>query len=352
MAQQTGFMLINLGTPDAPETGPVRRYLREFLSDPRVLDIPAPLRAFLLNAIILPTRPKASAAAYRKVWTDRGSPLLYHGLDLGKKVGDILGDSCSVRLAMRYGNPSISAVLDDFRSQGIDRIVAFPLFPQYSSAAFGSAVEKLFVEANKRWNLPTISVIPPYYDHPAFIRAFAAVARPVFESLNPDYVVMSYHGVPERQIRRGDDSGGQHCLRNDDCCAKIGFANRNCYRAQCFASSRALAAELGLDANGYEVTFQSRLGRDPWIQPYTDDRVEKLAHDGKKRLALLCPAFTADCLETIEEIGMEAREEFIEAGGDDLRLVPSLNSTDEWARAVVEIASDSVRFAEPALASR
>lgn len=344
-AGRTGLLLINLGTPDAPRPRDVRRYLEEFLSDPRVLDINPWLRRFLLYCVILPKRPKESAEAYETIWTERGSPLLFHGLDLVEKVASRVDSSVHVELAMRYQSPSIASRLDAFQQAGIDRIVAFPLFPQYSSAAWGSAVEKLFVEANRRWDVPAIQVVPPYYDHPAFIESIARVAAPVLEELQPDRVVLSYHGVPERHVKKSDATGGvagSHCLVKRDCCAAISDANRNCYRAQCFATSRALAARLDLEA--YDVTFQSRLGRDPWIRPYTDEHLTELAQQGVKRVAILSPAFVADCLETIEELGIRAVEDFRAAGGEELRLVPSLNAEDHWADAVVQIARDSVRL--------
>jgi len=340
--QTWGLLLLNLGTPDSPETPDVRRYLDEFLSDPRVLDIAPLVRKILLKAVILPRRPKESGAAYRKVWTERGSPLLWHTDDLTAKVRNALGPGVKVEYAMRYQNPSISSVLDRFRSAGVDRIAVFPLFPQYSSAANGSAIEKVMVEAGAQWNIPSMHFVEEFYAHPAFIRAFTEVARPVLDDFRPDHVLLSYHGLPERHVEKSDDLAGAHCLKKPSCCDTICYANRFCYRAQCFATTRALATSLALPDDTYTVSFQSRLGRDPWIKPYTDEVVEALAKSGTKRLAVMCPAFVADCLETIEEIGMEARESFIEAGGEDLILVPSLNSSDVWADAVVEIAREHV----------
>ncbi|MFQ5994856.1 MAG: ferrochelatase [Acidiferrobacterales bacterium] len=339
-----GFLLVNLGTPDAPSASAVRRYLKEFLSDPRVIDINPFIRGALLYGVILPFRPRRSAHAYRKVWTERGSPLLFHGQDLVKKLAADLGDSWRVALAMRYQNPPITTALDRFRNEGIDEIVVFPLFPHYSSAAWGSAMEKLTLEASLRWNVPVLKIVRPYYDHPAFIDAFAEVARPVLDAFRANKIILSYHGLPERQIIKGDDSGARHCLRNDTCCETVATVNRNCYRAQCFATSRALAQGLDLSPDTYETAFQSRLGRIPWIRPYTDERVRALATNGVRRLAVLCPAFTADCLETLEEIGIRAREDFLAHGGEEFRLIPSLNSHDVWARAVVRIARDSVAF--------
>lgn len=332
----TGLLLINLGTPDAPEPSAVRRYLREFLSDPRVIDIHPVGRFLLLELVILPFRPARSAEAYRKIWTERGSPLLFHSLDLAERVRERLGASWHVELAMRYGTPSIPAAMEAFRRAGVDRVVVLPLFPQYASSSTGSALEVVLGTAARQWNVPRVSVIEDFYDHAGMIEAFVAQGRPVIDELGADHVLFSFHGLPARQVQKSDDTG-RHCLIAEDCCARITTANRNCYRAQCFATARLLAERLGLGGDGYTVCFQSRLGRTPWIQPYTDHVLDQLAAAGKKRLAVFCPAFVADCLETLEEIGMRAREQFRAAGGEELALVPSLNGSELWADAVVDL---------------
>ncbi len=330
----TGLLLINLGTPDEPKTGAVRRYLREFLSDPRVIDINPVGRFLLLNLIILPFRPAKSAEAYQQVWSERGSPLLHHGVDLAERVAEHMGTDWKVELAMRYGNPSIAAALGRFRDAGIDRIVVMPLFPQYASSSSGSAIEAVFREAGKLWNVPSISVVEPFYNDDGFIDAFAALGRSTIDSMKADHVLFSFHGLPERQVKKSDDTG-RHCLASDSCCDQIVTANRNCYRAQCFVTARRLAQQLKLDPEDYTICFQSRLGRTPWIRPYTDEVLDELAKAGKKRLAVYCPAFVADCLETLEEIGLRAKEQFLAAGGEALELVPSLNSSSKWVDAVV-----------------
>lgn len=335
-----GLMLVNLGTPDSTNPDDVRTYLDEFLSDPRVLDINPVVRWLLLHLIILRKRPHDSSEAYKAIWTDRGSPLMFHGLDLAEKVSALLGD-VHVELTMRYQNPSIAAALENFRQKGIDKIVVFPMFPQYSSAAWGSAVEKVYAEVNKRWNVPSIAVVPPFYDHAAFLEAWKPIAVPVLDELQPDKVLMSFHGLPERHCTKSDESGGKHCFQTANCCDVIVQANRNCYRAQCLATARGIAGVLGLQDDQWEMSFQSRLGRDPWVKPYTDERIVELARSGVKRLAVMCPAFVADCLETLEEIGIRAREDFQAHGGEDLRLVPSLNSHDAWAQAVAKIVRES-----------
>lgn len=336
----TGLLLCNLGTPDAPTTGAVRRYLRQFLSDPRVIDINPVGRWLLLNLIILPLRPRKSAEAYQKIWTVDGSPLLRHGRDLVTAVSERLGAGWAVELGMRYGRPSLASGLDKLRQAGAERIVVLPLYPQYASSSTGSIVEAVCRQVARAEVTPAVSLVPAFHADAGFLAASSAVARPLLDSERPDHVLMSFHGVPERHVRKADASG-QHCLSSDDCCARLGPANRDCYRAQCFATARALAERLGLASADYTVCFQSRLGRTPWIRPYTDATVAALAAAGKKRLLVLCPAFVADCLETLEEIGIRAKQQFEAAGGERLTLVPSLNATAAWADAVAALARRS-----------
>ncbi|HEX9793448.1 MAG TPA: ferrochelatase [Planctomycetota bacterium] len=332
MQPPLGILLVNLGTPAAPRPREVRAYLREFLSDPRVIDLPALPRWLLLNLVILPRRPKASAAAYAKIWTGAGSPLLVHSLAHAAAVQDRLPQA-RVQLAMRYGEPSIEAGLTALRAAGCERIAVLPLYPQYASSSGGSTLEAVYRHAAALWNVPSLEVLPPFFDTPGFLDAFAAVGAPVLAEFRPDFVLMSFHGLPERQIRKSDASG-KHCFAGEDCCASIGPANRWCYRAQCFATARGLAERLGLGTGGWSVAFQSRLGRTPWIRPYTDHVLPELASAGKRRVAVMVPSFVADCLETLEEIGMRAREQFRAAGGEELTLVPSLNAHPAWADAV------------------
>jgi len=336
MSGTTGVLLLNLGTPDAPTTPAVRRYLAEFLSDPRVIDLPSPARWLLLHGLILRTRPRRSAAQYRSIWTDAGSPLLVHGRALHDAVAQALGEGFRVELAMRYGRPDVPSALDELCRAGVSRIVLLPLFPQYSEAATGSAVARVREVLARRSDAPPLQVCGDFFDDPGFIAAFSEVARPVLDAFRPEHVLLSYHGLPERQIRALDASG-RHCLASDDCCASVGAVNRLCYRAQCFATSRALRASLGLSEQDSSVTFQSRLGPTTWIRPYTDVRLEELAREGVKRVAVLCPAFVADCLETLEEIEIRAREQWQELGGDALALVPSLNAHPRWVTTVVEL---------------
>lgn len=337
----TGLLLINLGTPDEPTPPAVRRYLREFLSDPRVIDIHPVGRALLLHLVILPFRPKKSAHAYQSIWDkERGSPLLYHSRDLVRGVAAQLGEEWKVELGMRYGNPSIPDAIAALRAAAVDRIIVLPLFPQYASSSTGTALARVFELAGEAWNTPWLHVVPPFYDDADFIAAFAAVARAA-DIAAADHVLLSFHGLPERQCKKSDTSGS-HCLAKADCCDRIVPANRHCYRAQCFATARGLAEALALPPERYTVCFQSRLGRTPWIRPYTDELLDKLARDGVKKLAVMCPAFVADCLETVEEIGIRARQQFLAAGGQELTMIPSLNATTPWVELVARMARRSL----------
>ncbi len=330
-----GVLLIQLGTPDEPTTGAVRRYLREFLGDPRVLDISALGRWLLLNLIILPLRSPKSAAQYRTIWTDEGSPLLVQSRELSEAVGRELGEDFQVELGMRYGQPAIGTALDHLVAAGVDRIVVLPLFPQEAGSSSGSASQRVLELAGQRWNVPPLTTLGPFPEDPGFIGASAAIAKPALAAFGADHVLLSYHGLPERQIHRSDNSG-DHCLKSESCCDALSAANRHCYRAHCFATSRALASALGLSADQISTSFQSRLGRTPWIQPYTDYRLPELYEQGVRRLAVLCPSFIGDNLETLEEIGVRAREQWQELGGEALELVPCVNAHPEFVRSIAD----------------
>lgn len=336
---RTGILLINLGTPDAPDPAHVRRYLREFLSDPRVIDIHPIGRALLLNLVILPFRPKRSASAYQQIWTAEGSPLLVQSRALAVALRERMPE-IPIELAMRYGNPAIEPALTRLREQSCDRIVVVPLYPHYASSSTGSSVERVYRIAASLWNTPYITVVPPFYQHPAFISAFAAVGRPQLDALAPDRVLFSFHGLPERHVIASSDPN--LCVAKPDCCDRLVDGNRNCYRAQCFATARALAATLGLASGAWSISFQSRLGRTPWIKPYTDEVIPELAKQGVRKLAVFCPAFVADCLETLEEIGIRARNDFLAAGGEALELITSLNAEPVWVEALEQLVRESL----------
>lgn len=335
MQYKTGILLLNTGSSSAPETGPTRRYLRQFLSDPRVIDIPAWKRWLLLNLIILPTRPRQTAEAYREIWTERGSPLIAISEDFAAALGRELPDA-EIAIGMAYGEPTIEQALVALTGKRVDRILVAPMFPQYASATTGSVVNAAYEIAARMYNVPPLSVLPPYYADPGFIDAWAALASPELESYGPDHLLISYHGLPERQIRKGDPTGN-HCLCKPDCCDSAVAANQYCYRRHCMETTRELVKRLGLAPESYTVSFQSRLGRDPWLTPYTDETIAALAERGVKRLAVLCPAFVADCLETLEEIGMQGKETFIEHGGESYKLLPCLNDSPAWAAALAAL---------------
>ncbi len=335
-ARPTGALLVNLGTPDSPSVGDVRHYLREFLSDPRVIDLPAPARRALLELVILPFRPRRSAAQYASIWREDGSPLRVFSEAIRAGVECALGPDFRVALAMRYGRPSIDAAVERLLGDGVERVVVVPLFPQYSSAATGAALERALAALARRTNVPAVSTVTSFFDHPAFVGALAHVTREALADFAADHLLLSFHGLPERQIRASDPSG-RHCLARADCCAAIGADNRDCYRAQCFATSHALARALGLAADRWSVAFQSRLGRAPWISPATDRVLPELAARGVRRLAVACPSFVADCLETLEEIGVRAREQWRALGGEELRLVPCVNDDARFVAGVAEL---------------
>jgi ferrochelatase len=330
-----GLLLVNLGTPDAPTTAAVRRYLAEFLWDHRVLSMHAVPRALLLYGAILPFRPAKSAEAYRTVWDPvTGSPLLHHSMSLTAAVRAALGQDWTVALGMRYGKPGLAGALQTLEDAGCDRIFVQPLYPQYASSSTGSTVERLMGLAAARPATPNLSVLPEFYEDPDFIASFAEVARPRLEAFQPDHVLMSYHGLPEDQVKATQLGAGGHCLSAPGCCDSIRTVNSRCYRAQSFATTRALSAALGLGPDQVTVSFQSRLGRTPWIKPYTDMLLPELAAK-HKRLAVMCPSFVSDCLETLEEIGVRAKEEYAALGGT-LELIPCPNSSPRWVQALAD----------------
>jgi ferrochelatase len=335
-----GVLLLQLGTPDSTSTGDVRRYLREFLSDPRVIDIAAPVRWLLLNVVILPFRPRRSAEAYRKVWTSDGAPLLLHSNQFRDRLAIELGPEYVVALGMRYRLPSIKAALAELAAAGCDRLIILPLFPQYASASSGSALEAALDEIRRAPNVVSVSTVGAFYDDGDYLKAVAAMAAPLLNGFAPDHVLFSYHGLPESQIRRSESIPGW-CLSSAECCAAISAANRFCYRAQSQATTRGIASALGLSPGTYSTSFQSRLKGQKWIEPYTDFELPRLFESGVRRLAVLTPSFVADCLETIEEIGIRGREQWESLGGEDFLLVPCLNADPTW----VEAAAGLVRRA-------
>jgi ferrochelatase len=331
-----GVLLINLGTPDAPTPEAVGSYLREFLMDGFVIDVPKPLRWFLVNVMIVPRRKVKSARAYQKVQLPGGSPLLVYTRELAEQLAARLatdGDGYVVEYAMRYGSPSIEASLVKLHSQDLSRIIVLPLYPQYAESSFETAVVETKRVARQLGCADRLSFFSPFYHRPEFINACARRVAEDNEKQSPEHIVFSFHSLPERHLKRLDATG-DHCLGNSTCCDQVSAANHNCYRAQCMFTARAIAGELGLKEDGYTVSFQSRLGRAKWLGPTTEDVLRDLARRGVKRIAVSCPSFVADCLETVEEMGIRGRRTFIDAGGEELRLIPSLNADPFWVEAV------------------
>lgn len=321
MHQTTGVLLINLGTPDAPTTPAVRRYLREFLMDKRVIDLPYFIRALLVYGLILPFRPKKTAKAYQAIWTGAGSPLLYWSLAAQEALAEKLGSTYQVVLGMRYGNPSISSALHALKD--CQKIIVIPLYPQYASSTTGSSMEAV-MDVLKHWDaLPELHILKDFYQDSDFIRAQAERIEPFIE--NHEHIVFSYHGLPERHLERlGCKPVCQGACPNNALQLPV------CYKAQCYKTTLAIADMLELTPNKYTVAFQSRLGKTPWIRPYTDELLEKLAARGIRKLAIACPSFVTDCLETLEEIGMREREHWLALGGETLDVIPCLNADHRW----------------------
>ncbi|MBX3048979.1 MAG: ferrochelatase [Anaerolineales bacterium] len=327
---QKGILLINLGSPDSPTPEDVRPYLEEFLMDERVLDYPYPIRRMAVSLFILPKRPYSSAEAYQSIWWPEGSPLVVISQRLREQVQ--ARTQLPVALGMRYGNPSIRGALRELLDAGAEQIYAIPLYPQFAMPT----VETCIVETAERLAElhpgMTLETHPPFYNDPRYIGALVESARPYVEG--HDHLLFSYHGVPERHLRKSDPTGG-HCLSSPDCCSQPSPAHATCYRHQSLATTEAVAGALGLEVEDYSVGFQSRLGPDTWMRPFTVEQLTRLAHSGVKRLAVICPAFVADCVETLEEIGLRGRETFLEAGGEALTLVPCLNTNEDWVETVV-----------------
>lgn len=342
---QTGVLLVNVGTPPEPTTTEVRRYLRRFLMDGRVIDVPAPLRWILTNLIIAPFRAPRSAAAYQRIWSEAGSPIQVHMSTLAEKLETALDDTAQVRFAMAYGQPDLEDVLSEMHKARFDELIVVPLYPQYASATNGSVQEAVFRWMSKQLWMPAISVLPPFFQQPGFLEAWDDVWHEAIQAFAaPDHVLFSFHGLPERQVR---NTGGEHCLSSDHCCSPLGHANSHCYRAQSIHTATTLAKRWNLDPSATSISFQSRLGRAAWIQPYTAERLAELGKQKVRSLWVVAPSFVSDCLETLEELGMEGQEIFQEAGGGDFKLLPSLNSRPVWVNSLAAMIQSRQRAHKP-----
>lgn len=335
MKKKTAVLLINLGTPDSPSVGDVRKYLFQFLNDPRVIDIPWLLRALLVNLIIVPFRAPKSATIYKDLWTKDGSPLLLHGKHVTQKLQEKLAQKADVFFAMRYQNPSIDNVLEEIRKKNYSKIIVIPLYPQYASSSTGSTLEKVMQVVSKWWVIPEITLVSQYYDEVGYIDAFAERGKKHMED-RYEHVLFSYHGLPVRQVDKVYEStpcADHHCEDHLD------EENAFCYKAACYETTRLIAARLNIPKENYTVAFQSRLDK-KWLEPFSDEVVEQLAKKGVKRLLVFSPAFTADCLETTIEIGSEYKEIFEEHGGEHLQLVESLNDHPLWIGTLEKLVLD------------
>jgi protoporphyrin/coproporphyrin ferrochelatase len=337
---KNGVLLVNLGSPDSPSVADVRRYLREFLMDGRVLDVNWLVRFCIVHFAILPSRPKQSAEAYHKIWTPAGSPLVVTSRNLQAKLRQRV--SVPVELAMRYQNPSIAEAVRNLAAKSLDEVLLIPLFPHYAMSSFETAVERVKEVAAALAPQMRLQVQPPYFDQPDYIAALVGSAQEYLQ--RPfDHLLFSFHGVPERHIRKSDPTG-RHCLTAENCCATVSPARATCYRAQCLATAATFVKQAAIPESKCSVAFQSRLGRDPWLKPYTDHELPRLAQRGIRKLLVICPAFVSDCLETIEEIGLRGRETFLSAGGTDFALIPCLNEHPLWLDALEKMIS---RFMAP-----
>ena len=331
------LLLVNLGSPASTSVEDVRSYLNQFLMDPHVIDLPWPVRRMLVS-LILRTRPEQSAHAYASIWWPEGSPLVAISRQLSEAMKAQWSEG-PVELAMRYGEPSIEAALLRLVAAGTTSVLLAPLYPQFADSTTTTAiVEARRVIAQHKLAIK-LSILPPFYNQSAYLDALAASARPYLEQ-GFDHLLLSFHGLPERHLHKLDPS--RHCLQGADCCQKAsGAVLDTCYRAQCFKVAEGFAQRVDLQAGQYSVAFQSRLGRAKWIEPYTETRLQQLAEQGVKKLLVMCPAFVADCIETLEEIGIRGREQFIAAGGQELVLVPCLNAQPRWVSALAEICAQA-----------
>ena len=344
MKLKTAVLLINLGTPDSPAVKDVRKYLFEFLNDPRVIDIPAIARSILVNLIIVPFRAPKSAQIYQGLWTNnglpdgrKGSPILYYGKSVQEKLQNVLGDNYDVYLAMRYKNPSIDFALSEIYKNNYEKIIVIPLFPQYASASTGSVIDKVMTIMKKWWVIPEIKFISQYYDNVGFINTIVERAKK-YNIEKYDHVLFSYHGLPVRQVDKVYKDGT--LCESHNCENEINETNKFCYKATCYATTRLIVQKLGLPVEKYTVCFQSRLDK-KWLEPFTDKVIIEQAKKGAKKLLVFSPAFVADCLETLIEIGVEYQKLFEEHGGEKVQLVESLNDHPMWVETLKEIVNNN-----------
>ena len=331
------MLLVNLGSPDSTEVKDVRRYLDEFLMDERVIDIPYWKRFLLIKGIILNTRPKKSAAAYKKIWWKEGSPLVVISERFTKKIQE--GMDMPVALGMRYGTMSMKNAIKELNDQGVNEILLVPLYPHYAMSSFETVVEKAKELLKKEFQNIKMDVLEPFYNHPDYIRVMSKHLKEQLEGFDYDQILFSYHGIPERHIYKSDTTQS-HCKIDGSCCETKSVAHKTCYRHQCFETTKAIVKELQLEDGKYRNSFQSRLLKDPWLKPYTDYELERMAEEGIKNLAVITPAFVSDCLETLEEIAMEGKKEFLDRGGKAFIHISCLNEDEAWVEVMKQWIAD------------
>lgn len=332
-----GILINNLGSPDSTDTKDVKKYLGEFLMDERVIDIPYWKRWILINGIILKTRPKKSGAAYKKIWWKEGSPLVVISERFTKKL--IKKVDIPVALAMRYGSMTIENGIKELVDKGVTEIFLAPMYPHYAMSSYETVVTKAEEIIAEKFPNIKLDTLPPFYNNPGYIKAMSSNIANHLKDFDYDHILFSYHGIPERHILKSDVTKS-HCKIDDSCCERNSVAHHTCYRHQCFETTKEIAKTLHLKEGTYSNSFQSRLLKDPWLKPYTDFELEKFPSEGKKKLAVITPAFVADCLETLEEIAMEGKDEFLKFGGTDYKHIPCMNDNDDWVDVVVSWIND------------
>jgi ferrochelatase len=341
----SGVLLVNLGSPATPQKADVRRYLNEFLMDERVLDYPYLVRRFIVSAFILPSRPARSAAAYQSIWWKEGSPLIVISQSLSAALQKQV--QVPVVLAMRYGNPSIRAGIAELVKHQIKQILVIPLYPHFAMSTFETVIEETRRVTAQFFPEMRLEFLPPFYDSPTYIEALVDTARPYLDT-EYDHLLFSYHGIPVRHLRKTDPTG-RHCLQTPDCCSVASPAHVSCYRHQVLRTAELFTHRAGISEEKVSVAFQSRLGRDAWLQPSTEEEIRRLALSGVRKLLVICPSFTADCLETLEEIGERGKQQFLQAGGEKFQLIPCLNDSPVWVNTLASWINERLTNFAPAI---
>jgi len=342
---QKAVLLANLGSPDSTSVKDVRSYLAEFLMDERVIDIPYIARLLLVRGIIVPFRAPQSAAKYKTIWTENGSPLIHISKQVQKKLAGAI--DMPVELCMRYANPTTTSALDKLKNENPDlqEVVLVPLYPHYAMSSYETAVEYV-KEIHKKGNYPfALKVVPPFYNHPDYIESLTNSIKPHLQK-EFDHLLFSYHGIPKRHVLKADCTKS-HCFSSESCCSIKSAAHDVCYRHQIIETTNLVAEKLGLPKEKFSYSFQSRLGADAWLQPYSVEQFKKFPQQGIKKLIVVCPAFVSDCLETLEEIQEEGHEDFIKAGGSEYSVIPCLNDRDDWIKTIVKLVNAQLSVPVP-----